>query len=424
MISNQEKREKLNTILEMLCENQDSIAVNQALHHLLLEDCVGTLYKYMPIKDYTVPTIIERTLHFSSPAAFNDPFDCKVGIDLRSMYEALFLKEFDNLEECFGEFLSVVDGVKPLESVSPEKFPIIMQWLNSKRLMDFLSETRGIKKSDDEINEIMFNNFDIVIEIVMPLLNTLPSESKMPIVKTMFPKIIENMTDDGKLYLLESDGTVADYIKTFGIEDTDADEISLTERAYEKMHPENLEPIEKVKNTFATIERQLNGSLYSLFKVCCLCTSNKNRLMWSHYADSHKGICIEYDFSERLQSDCQPMPVYYTNARPKFPWKVAIDPSPQTQAEATIHFINALLTKDEAWDYENEWRLLIKAEPNVDTIPAPPIKCIYLGALCPDEQAEEIIKAAQTIGVPVKRMTVDRGEYELHSTEVCVSVKE
>lgn len=424
MISNQDKRERLNTILEMLSDNQNRDETSHALHQLLLDDCGGKLYKYMPIKNYTVPTIMEGTLHFSSPAAFNDPFDCKVGIDLRSMYEALFLKEFDNLDEYFSEFLSVVDGVKSLDAISPERLPIIMQWLSSKRLMDFLSETKGVKKSDDEINEIMFNNFDIVIEIIMPLLNTQPIETKMPIAKTMFPKIIESMTDDGKLRLLESNGTFADYIKTFGVEDTDADEISLTERAYEKMYPENLEPIEKVKKSFATMEQQLNGSLYSLFKVCCLCTSNKNRLMWSHYADSHKGICIEYDFSECLGADCQPMPVYYSNARPKFPWKVAVDHSPEIQREATIHFMDALLTKDEAWSYENEWRLLIKAEPDVDNVPAPPIKCIYIGALCPEEQAEEIIKAAQEICVPVKRMTVDRGEYELHSTEICIPAKE
>lgn len=424
MISNQEKRDRLNIILEMLSENPNSKETSHALHQLLMDDCDGKLYKYMPIRDYTVPTITERTLYFSSPKAFNDPFDCKIGIDFHSLIESLYLKEFDNLDEYLSEFLAVVDGVKPLEAISPEKAPIIEQWLCSNRLVEFLNTNKGTTKSDEEINEIMLNNFDVVAEIVNPIFSDLSTRKKMPVMDSVFPKLLDNMTDDGKLRLLKSDATYADYIKSLGVPDVDADEIGLTERAYEHLYPKNTESISKAKETFDTIENKMNDSLYSLFKVCCLCTSNKNRLMWSHYADSHKGICIEYDFSECLQPDCQPMPVYYTNARPKFPWKVAIDPSLQTQAEATIHFINALLTKDDSWSYENEWRLLIKAEPNVDTIPAPPIKCIYLGALCPDEQAEEIIKAAQTIGVPVKRMTVDRGEYELHSTEVCVSVKE
>ena len=31
--------------------------------------------------------------------------------------------------------------------------------------------------------------------------------------------------------------------------------------------------------------------------------NNKSLLMWSHYADSHKGICVEYSFDD-LES-CQ-----------------------------------------------------------------------------------------------------------------------
>lgn len=424
MISNQEKRERLNTILELLSDNQNSDETSHALHQLLMDDCQGRLYKYMPIRDYTVPAIRDKTLYFSSPKKFNDPFDCKVGIDIHSIIEAFYLKEFDHLEEYFSEFVAVVDGVKPLNSITPEKMPIIMQWLGNERLIQFLTAAKGQEKTDEEINEVMLNNFDIVTEIMKPLLSDVASKKKMPVTDSMFIKILENMTEDGKLRLLESNGTYADYIKSFGVDDVDADEITLTEKAYETIHPEEMDSVHRASATFADIERRLNDSLYELFKVCCLCTTNKNRLMWSHYADSHKGICIEYDFSECLRTDCQPMPVYYSDARPKFPWQVAIEQTQEVQREATIHFINALLTKDEAWSYEKEWRLLIKAEPNVDKIPAPPIKCIYLGALCPDEQAEEIIKAAQEICVPVKRMTVDRGEYELHSAEICNPAKE
>ncbi|MDD3772392.1 MAG: DUF2971 domain-containing protein, partial [Weeksellaceae bacterium] len=34
------------------------------------------------------------------------------------------------------------------------------------------------------------------------------------------------------------------------------------------------------------------------FGICCFSKTNNNIHMWSHYADSHKGICIEYDSSE------------------------------------------------------------------------------------------------------------------------------
>lgn len=47
------------------------------------------------------------------------------------------------------------------------------------------------------------------------------------------------------------------------------------------------------------------------FGVCCFTESNDNIHMWSHYAESHKGICVEYDatafndyFSESLTAKC------------------------------------------------------------------------------------------------------------------------
>ena len=140
--------------------------------------------------------------------------------------------------------------------------------------------------------------------------------------------------------------------------------------------------------------------------------------MWSHYADSHKGICIEYDFSALSVDKMLPMPVFYTNIRPKFPWRVAIQPSPESQNEATVHFMKALLTKDETWNYENEWRIIIQANSETDDISAPPIKCIYLGALCSEGNKESIKKAADKLNVPVKQMKVDRGEYELHAADI------
>ena len=56
-----------------------------------------------------------------------------------------------------------------------------------------------------------------------------------------------------------------------------------------------------------------------------LCTDNKNSLMWSHYADGHKGFCVEYDFnlySDELEN-CAILPVIYGIERVKFPWIVA-----------------------------------------------------------------------------------------------------
>lgn len=417
MVSNQEKRERLSDILKKLTETQDNEACSLSLHALLLDDCGGKLYKYMPIKDYTIRTITNNTLHFSSPAIFNDPFDCKVGIDYSSLVEALCLKEFDKIDLCFGNFLLLRSGRKTLDEIPAGQLSIIHQWEKNKTLIDFLDKTDRASMSDEEINKAFFDNFDVVISIISPLIDDGAGERTMPITSSMLSGVLENLTEDGKIQLIQNKGTYSDYVKGFGV-DIDADEIELTEKAYEQIQPENKEAIEQDRELFSTLEQKLNESLYTLFKVCCLCTSNKNKLMWSHYADSHRGICIEYDFSDISADAVQPMPVFYTNKRPKLPWRASIAPTPENQSEAIIHFMKALLTKDELWSYENEWRLIVQSSIEVSDLNAPPIKCIYIGALCSEENKEAIKVAAKKLNIPVKQMKVDRGEYELHAADI------
>ena len=44
----------------------------------------------------------------------------------------------------------------------------------------------------------------------------------------------------------------------------------------------------------------------------------------------------------------------------------------------------------------------------------PPISCIYIGALCANEDKEQLVKMAKKLHIPVKQMNVDRDHYELH----------
>lgn len=417
MITNQEKLEKLNNVITKSIDAQNSEEAEVELHQMLLDDCNGVLYRYMPFCDYTIPTIKEKTLHFSSPVVFNDPFDCKIGLDYISICEALFSEDFGYLEVCFEDFLALQKGEKALEDIPKDRFNIIEQWENSEKLMELIHKTGLLLMSDNEKGAFIIENFNIVMEIVAPMIDKIASKYGFNLKDLMIPQLLENMTDESKMQLLQEDSTYIDYVKGFGI-NADADEIDRTEMVCEKLQPENKERLVKQQDAFKIIEQGLNEELYNLFKVCCLSTSNKNRLMWSHYADSHKGICIEYDFSECSKNGNQPFPVYYSNARPKFPWKAAIEQTPEMQREATVHFMKALLTKDEAWSYEREWRILILANSGIDNISAPPIKCIYIGALCSQGNAEKVISAAKEMGIPVKKMTVDRGEYELHASDI------
>jgi hypothetical protein len=73
-------------------------------------------------------------------------------------------------------------------------------------------------------------------------------------------------------------------------------------------------------------------------------------LMWSHYAQGHKGFCIKYRRQDSyLLSSPYCKPVLYRRSMPK----LALDDPSRLQALVDLVF----WTKSEEWEYEREWRL-------------------------------------------------------------------
>lgn len=116
----------------------------------------------------------------------------------------------------------------------------------------------------------------------------------------------------------------------------------------------------------------------------------KDILMWSHYADGHRGFCIEYQFSN------------------EFIWsgldnKIAMrfhDILYTDDAVVIDNKLNSVLgfyTKQSCWKKENEERLLAyipEADTNVAHIPLDPhsfIKAIYFGFKFPKEDRKTIM---------------------------------
>ena len=141
--------------------------------------------------------------------------------------------------------------------------------------------------------------------------------------------------------------------------------------------------------------------------------------MWSHYADSHKGFCVEYDFSTPSDDvlSILPLPVLYSTERPLIPWGPALEKTPENTEAACKRLLLGLITKDSEWSYENEWRIFINKDKSSD-LKMPQISCVYLGASISDEDREKILKIARAKQIPVKQMKIDRGKYALHATTI------
>ncbi len=106
--------------------------------------------------------------------------------------------------------------------------------------------------------------------------------------------------------------------------------------------------------------------------ITCFTECNKNLLMWSHYADSHKGVCLEFipkgSFFKNFKK------VRYLEEIPQINWIRFIN------SEFTIEDVETFWTsKSIEWSYENEWRLFIKLGGRVRSYHSNSLQAIYFG---------------------------------------------
>ena len=117
-----------------------------------------------------------------------------------------------------------------------------------------------------------------------------------------------------------------------------------------------------------------------------------NELMWAHYADSHKGVCIKYHFPNsltQLADGKDGVMCYFKDV------SYSSQDLHQYSQKDSINLYDAFFLKEEKWMYENELRLLhfdIKGTPGFHSISAKNcIEAVYFGLKCPQEHRDKII---------------------------------
>lgn len=89
--------------------------------------------------------------------------------------------------------------------------------------------------------------------------------------------------------------------------------------------------------------------------VLCLSESPDDIIMWSHYADGHRGIVLQFD-KEELES--VPDFSYFKEVEYKNNILTLRDLNNYTGAPNELARL-ILLMKTERWSYENEWRIIV-----------------------------------------------------------------
>ena len=144
------------------------------------------------------------------------------------------------------------------------------------------------------------------------------------------------------------------------------------EKEAEELVSERMENPEFIQATIFDAAQKV----YAKLRICSFTTHKENLLFWSHYADSHKGFCVEFDATK--------MPIAYAyKVQYKNRYPEVIYPIPN---DATA-FIPALI-KSTIWGYEEEFRIIFVPEgepqPNNDgeslILRGDEIKNVYLGS--------------------------------------------
>ena len=91
-----------------------------------------------------------------------------------------------------------------------------------------------------------------------------------------------------------------------------------------------------------------------------------NILMWSHYANQHKGFCIGFvRKNDNLLGDItNTQPVEYDCNYPE------VDPLDENGNYDHTMFTKMLFTKAKDWEYEKEWRLVYDEGDREEPLPA------------------------------------------------------
>lgn len=159
----------------------------------------------------------------------------------------------------------------------------------------------------------------------------------------------------------------------------------------------------------------------SNYRITCFTENNySNVLMWSHYANSHKGFCIEYDTSDTWLRKHYFLlnPVFYSDKIYDLSecfYELAKNYFKNSGRGCNmIEFLISALVKAQEWSYEKEWRIILLSEGSTPkTIDVDKPKAIYLGLNIEDEQKNKITEFAINNGVPIYQMKQKGNEYKL-----------
>lgn len=154
--------------------------------------------------------------------------------------------------------------------------------------------------------------------------------------------------------------------------------------------------------SMAVMQKWLDVNLPRL-RVLCLSSSYDSILMWSHYAENHRGLVLELSNIDPAEHIFGPAPVEY--AEIPFAFVKARDVIDRTLrgVNSEPKYADVIARKASYWSYENEWRAAKEVEPEHDdsvldvSLRADQLTSILFGSRAHSDFVNECVRLAQLI---------------------------
>ncbi|GLB52433.1 hypothetical protein NBRC110019_14730 [Neptunitalea chrysea] len=161
------------------------------------------------------------------------------------------------------------------------------------------------------------------------------------------------------------------------------------------------------KNLFDVRKKAIG--IYSLSKTF------KDELLWAHYANSHRGFCIEYDLEKLINSydrfEAYSFPVVYSKKPPEYHLKDMYKMDTKSIVKKIAGY------KSVRWNYEQEHRIVTGY---CGEFPYDPtcLKSIYFGLNMPEFQKSEMMDRLKGRQIQFLQMQQKINSYEFEAIKI------
>jgi len=180
--------------------------------------------------------------------------------------------------------------------------------------------------------------------------------------------------------------------------------------------------IEKVTNDrYAKLTKENSVGVSSSFKLCSFSEVYNSMLMWAHYADYHKGFCVEYNVSAWEESSFKRRflyPVIYSNSMFNATDYFSYDN--KNNDRNNLYLSQTALIKSKEWEYEKEWRLVFSngVFETEKSYPIGTAKAVYLGAKIKSEKQDLLVNICNEKNIKLYKMKTSHNTFNLVKSNI------